>query len=59
MLFIVRAYETCGDMYEYEYGNVQHAMDHFNIEKTADLILYDKGKEKLLVRKIDGKECEV
>lgn len=47
------------DMYEYEYGNIRHALEHFDHETTADVIKYDNGKEQLLRRKMNGKECEV
>ena len=31
-LWIVRVYEN-GDVYEYEYGTIEHAREHVNMEK--------------------------
>ena len=59
MLYIVRAYDTYSDMYEYEYGYLNHAEEHFEREDTADIIEYYDGQEILFKRKIDGKEMEV
>lgn len=59
MLYIVRARDCMSDMYEYEYGNIRHALEHYEHETTADVIKYDSGKEELLRRKVDGKEREV
>ena len=35
MLYIVRVYDD-GETYEYEYGDYDHASDHFNWEKTDE-----------------------
>ena len=56
MLYIVRAYDTYSDMYEYEYGYLNHAEEHFEREENADIIEYDQGKETILRRKMCGKE---
>ena len=58
MLYIVKVYES-GEVYEYEYGNIDHASDHYIQENTAKLIGYYMGKELILRSKIDGKELEV
>lgn len=58
MLYIVRAYDY-GDMFEYEYGNLKHAEEHYETERDAYIVEYDKGKETILRRKINGEECEV
>lgn len=58
MIYIVRAYDY-GDMFEYEYGNLEHAEEHYENESDADIIEYNKGTEKILRRKMNGKECEV
>lgn len=58
MLYIARVLDG-GTAYEYEYGNMDHALEHFNHEKNVEIIRYNQGKETILRRKIDGKECEV
>lgn len=58
MLYILKATED-GEVYEYEYGNLRHALEHYDKEETAMVIEYDNGKEDILIRKINGKECEV
>ena len=50
MLYIVRAFED-DQMYEYEYGNLHHAEDQYNWEKSAELWLYEDGKETLIRKK--------
>lgn len=58
MLYILKVTED-NEVYEYEYGNLRHALDHYYQEETATIIEYYYGKEKILVSKICGKECEV
>ena len=58
MLYIVRVYDD-GEMFEYEYATLKHAEVHYTTETAADIIEYNQGKETILRRKIDGKECEV
>ena len=58
MLYIVRAYEK-GQSFDYEYGNIKHAEEHFAYEMTADIIEYNNGKETLIKRVVNGKEREV
>lgn len=59
MLYIVRAYEEDGARFDYEYGNLPHAEEHYAHERTAEIWEYNSGKEKLLRRKANGEECEV
>lgn len=48
MLYIVRVFEG-EDTFEYEYGCIEHAREHFSFEKErAQLIEYHRGNEKLL-----------
>ena len=58
MLYIVRVYED-GTAYEYEYGNMDHVLEQYNHEKTADILRYENGEEKLIRRKIDGKDLTI
>lgn len=58
MLYIVKAYDD-GEMFEYEYATLKHAGVHYTTEITAEIIEYNQGKETILRRKINGKECEV
>lgn len=58
MLYIARVYED-STAYEYEYGNMDHALEQYTHEKTADILRYENGEEKLVRRKVDGKEMEV
>ena len=45
MLYIVKVYEA-GEVYEYEYGNLQHVEEHMAIEKgNAEIWLYKNGSE--------------
>ena len=46
-LYIVRVADDFG-VYEYEHGNLKHAKEHFDMEKTAQLIEY-QGVNKYLV----------
>ena len=50
MLYIVRAFED-DEVYEYEYGNLQHAEDQYNWEKSAELLVYENEKEFLIRKK--------
>lgn len=48
MLYLVRAYED-GEVYEYEYGNLDHAEEHLAMEKgQAEIYLYNNGTETLI-----------
>ena len=58
MLYIVRVFEG-NDTFEYEYGNMGHALEQYTYEKTADILEYKNGEENLVRKKIDGKEREV
>ena len=58
MLYILKVIED-GEVYEYEYGNLRHALEHYDKEETATVIEYYYRKEKILISKINGKECEV
>ncbi len=47
MLYIVRVYED-GQCYEYEYGLLEHALKHLEMENCCtQLYTYDKGCEKI------------
>ena len=50
MLYLVRAFED-EQMYEYEYGDLYHAEEQYNWEKSAELWLYVDGTETLIRRK--------
>ena len=58
MLYVLKVTED-GEIYEYEYGNLRHALEQYDKEETATVIEYYYGKEKILVSKVCGKECEV
>lgn len=58
MLYIVRVFEG-NDTFEYEYGNMGHALEQYAHEKTADILEYKNGKENLVRRKVDDKERRV
>ena len=58
MLYIARVTED-GVAYEYEYGNMDHALYHYNHEKNVEIVRYDGKEETIIRRKINGKECEV
>lgn len=58
MLYVLKVTED-GEVYEYEYGNLRHALEHYDKEETATVIEYYYRKEKILVQKINGEECEV
>lgn len=40
MLYIVRAYDE-GDLFEYEYGCVDHAMEHMRMEKAEKVEVWE------------------
>ena len=46
MLYIVRVFEG-GETYEYEYGNLIHALEHYDSEDEAVILEYRNGKEKI------------
>ena len=47
-LYVVKSYED-GEVYEYEYGNLQHAEEHLAMEKVpAEIYLYQKGELTLI-----------
>ena len=50
MLYIVRAFEN-GHVYEYEYDNIRHAYDQYDWEKSAEILIYEDGKETLVMQK--------
>ena len=58
MLYILKVTED-GEVYEYEYGNLRHALEQYDNEETAMVIERYYKKEKILVQKINGEECEV
>ena len=48
MLYIVKVYEE-GEVFEYEYGLLEHAEEHLSFEKgKAELYTYENGKETLM-----------
>lgn len=49
-LYIVKVLED-GEAYEYEYGNLKHAREHYNNEKTAQLVEYSDGEYHLVEAK--------
>ena len=57
-LYIARVFED-GIAYEYEYGNMDHALEHYNHEKNVEIIRYNQGKETILRRKINGKDLTI
>lgn len=58
MLYIVRIFED-DNVFEYEYGNMDHALEQYSYEYNADIFEWTKGKMKLVKRKVDGKEKEI
>ena len=45
MLYIVKVWDE-GNLYEYEYGCIEHALEHMKVEKScAKLYLYRDGVE--------------
>lgn len=49
-IYIVRATDSEGT-YEYEYGNLEHAKEHYDTETTASLILWIDNTEAVLYKK--------
>lgn len=49
-MYIVRAFDD-GEVYEYEFGNIRHAEEQYSWEKSAEMWLYENGKETLIKRK--------
>jgi hypothetical protein len=47
-LYIVTAYDNDGTEREYEYGNIDHAMEHYKAEKQAKLYRYKDGEKELI-----------
>ena len=46
MLYIVKVWDE-GNLYEYEYGCIEHALEHMKVEKScAKLYQYRDGTEK-------------
>lgn len=58
MLYIVRIFEG-DEIFEYEYGNIQHALEQYAHEKTADILEYKNMEEKLVRKKVDGKDLTI
>ena len=42
-IFIVEVLDD-GEKFQYEYGNLKHAEEHYNMEKVVNLYEYNKGK---------------
>lgn len=59
MLYVLKVTDEFGDFYEYEYGNLRHALEHYDKEETATITEYYYGKEKILVSKICGKDLTI
>jgi hypothetical protein len=58
MLYIVRAYED-GKRYDYEYGNSKHAIEHYEYERNAKIIMYENGVEKIVAEKFNNLKVNV
>jgi hypothetical protein len=54
----VRAFDD-GEEYIYEYGNMRHAEEHYDWEKTAEIWSYKNGNKTLVRSKVDGVEKEI
>ena len=57
MIYIVRVVEN-NHPYDYEYGNLKHAEEHFANEQNAYLLKYYQGEEIVLKFRKDGVEIE-
>lgn len=57
MLYIVRAYDN-GDVFNYEYGCIEHAEEHYKYEGCASIIEYNNGKETIIKSKNVGGKNE-
>ena len=55
MLYIVRVFED-NETFDYEYGNMDHALEQYANEIAAYVLEYQDGEEKVVRRKVDGKE---
>jgi len=42
-IFIVEVLDD-GEKFEYEYGNIKHAEEHYSMERIANLYEYNDGK---------------
>jgi len=42
-IYIVEVLDD-GEKFQYEYGNLKHAEEHYNMERIANLYEYNKGK---------------
>lgn len=49
-IYIVKVFEGT-ETYEYEFGNLLHALQLYDQETTAELIAYRKGKETVIRKK--------
>ena len=50
MLYIIKVYED-GQIYEYEYGMLEHAQEHMRWERCyAELYIWKDGREELAER---------
>ena len=58
MLYIVGVIDD-GEVFDYEYGNIKHTLEHYVCENTVTIIEYNDGKEIILRRKINGEEQDV
>lgn len=50
-IFIVEVIDN-GDKFEYEYGNIRHAEEHYNNEKSANLYEYNNGNHYFIKGKL-------
>lgn len=49
-LYIIRVPDN-NEFFDYEYGNIEHANEHYNTEKTASLLEYKDGNHYLIKSK--------
>lgn len=47
-MYIVVAIDEDGEQYQYEYGNLIHAREHYNMEESAQLLEYKDGNYYLV-----------
>ena len=57
MIYIVRVIEN-NHPYDYEYGNLKHATEHFDNEQNAYLLKYKNGEDIVLKFRKDGTEIK-
>lgn len=50
-LYIVEVFED-GDKFEYQYGNIKHAEEHYNNEKVATMYEYNNGNHYFVKSKL-------